>query len=344
MTEYSGSRMCSAAGAVTGRICRPPYHNDGKDAKILLLDGGRMPDERSLSCTVGIVFLSDGESAYPAQKISELYRIPCIRIPLSAHSQAMLDGKTAVLDAAIQKLFVDPDIETISKYFSSSAQRTAPSPRILTLSCGEPTCAQMRDGLILRASALGGMGEEQVYEYLCELSDKYVGTRIVVEVSFEREHSFFAQVRGVYRAGVWGRFCLLCSGVLTPQRARRCVELLHQCFFELDASGREFNGFISKGIVVDTPLLLLGQPIHRMIDLFCVDYFSLARRFSGQDVESSEVNEYVRRFAKSCGDARVALLSERALGNDTLSFLLDGGAFCELYLSEIAAREICKEM
>jgi hypothetical protein len=81
-----------------------------------------------------------------------------------------------------------------------------------------------------------------------------------------------------------------------------------------------------------------------MIDLFCVDYFALTRRFSGRDEESTEVNGYVHRFSKERGGARVALLCERTLSQNTLSYLTRDGAIEELYLPETAAKAIRTQM
>lgn len=118
--------------------------------------------------------------------------------------------------------------------------------------------------------------EDEVYERLCEAADASIGIPITAVLRFEgtpgeREQTFRSRVRAVYRASVWGQFSLLCVGASLPEHVCSIYEALRDAFCELESEGREFNGFIKKGIEIDTPLLLYKFPTYLKFDFFCFD-------------------------------------------------------------------------
>lgn len=342
MTEYSGEGLCSTTKAATGRLCRDSGAAE-LGAHILLVGESSVLGDDLILALSGLVFEGEvrGESALRAQKLAELYRIPTLRLSLRAEISADSDGKVAILDPERGKLYVDPSIEIINAYFESSAPRPERPPQVLLL--GDRPEAPLGGefcGVVIGKEKLAGLGENAMYEYLCDVSDRHTGIRIAVELEFDDPQSFAERVRAVYRAGVWGRFSLICSGVSAPERTRECVGLLHAAFCELEAEGREFNGFIPKGMAIDTPLLLLGEPMHRMIDFFVLDYFCLAKKFADRCGVYDTLTELAVAFIEKCGDARVALSSAQPLPESVFLALCRGGGVRELYLSENAAKQM----
>ena len=123
--------------------------------------------------------------------------------------------------------------------------------------------------------------EDEAYERLCEVADASVGMPITAVLRFdgapgEREQTFRSRVRAVYRASVWGQFSLLCTGAAIPEHVHSISEAVRDAFCELESEGREFNGFIKKGIEIDAPLLLYKFPTYLKFDFFCFDIDRLA--------------------------------------------------------------------
>ena len=127
------------------------------------------------------------------------------------------------------------------------------------------------DGLIAGCRLDDSLSEEKAYEYFCSFADKHIGTPITAIASLggrsaESKLLFRSRIRAIYRASVWGQFSLLCSGAISSSDVSEVVESLKDVFCELESEGREFNGFIKKGILIDTPLLLYRFPLHAKFD------------------------------------------------------------------------------
>ncbi len=130
--------------------------------------------------------------------------------------------------------------------------------------------------------------EEEAYEYFCDVGDKFIGIPITAIARFEADSNeraalFRTRVRAIYRASVWGQFSLLCAGISTPHELKECCGILNEAFCELAGEGREFNGFIEKGIVIDTPMMLYNLPRHSGFDFSCFDIEKLRQLCTGAE-------------------------------------------------------------
>ena len=140
--------------------------------------------------------------------------------------------------------------------------------------------------------------EDEAYERLCEVADASVGMPITAVLRFdgapgEREQTFRSRVRAVYRASVWGQFSLLCAGAAIPEHVHSISEALRDAFCELEIEGREFNGFIKKGILIDTPLLLYRFPLHAKFDFLCIDPERICTMCTGKDLRADCSSEII---------------------------------------------------
>ena len=283
MIEYSGKRMTSALDSVTGRLLNVRFLSShyANGAAILIWDGSCELNAEILGSAVGMVLpdFLDSEKTRVALSLAELCHLPTLRISaslLGVDSCAPTD--IAILAPAEGKLFVNPDVEAISGYLYSHPRAARKKPSILSTQVPSPEGC---DGLVIQESEHIA-DEESAYEYFCEIADKNTGVKLVTEISLgESKEIFEAQVRALYRAGVWGRFSLLCTQIKTPARALECASLMRSAFCSLEREHREFNGFIPKGICIDTPLLLLEPPRRRILDYFCLDINALRDSFSG---------------------------------------------------------------
>ncbi|MBO5203330.1 MAG: hypothetical protein J6B72_01795 [Clostridia bacterium] len=351
MIECSGKTFFAVSDAVTGRMCRMGKEdvNFSDGARILIWDGDRELTEAALRGAVGVVFpkgLPD-HRIKGALRIAEFCRLPVLRVNCGLDS-LISDAweKIAILDAAGQKLFVNPDLETINGYFGSRTRKKARNTCFMLQYEGSAEAhegAERFDGIAVGEEYTRGKSEEEIYELLCDIADKNTGTQIVAAAGFGGTDEFCSAVRAIYRAGVWGRFSLLCCGVRTPEQADECISIIHREFCRLDTEGREFNGFIPKGIAVEAPLMLLSRPKHRMIDFFCADFDSLRRLLSGSgdvNVGQERTAEYISAFIKTAGDRSIALKGVKGISEGALRGLEDTGAISHIYASRQSAERI----
>lgn len=335
MVEYSGRAYSRFADKVTGRILRA----DGacevleNGAKIVVWDGQSEIGETVMKSTVGIV-LPEGADITAAQRLACLYRVPTLSLPLSfSEIGERVADKIAILDAEREKLYVNPDLETICSMFGDRHKEVEVSISRLAVS---ETTPEGFDGVVVTDNLGAEAGEEEIYEYFCDIADRNTGAKIVASVPMhDGEAAFLSHVRAVYRAGVWGRFSILCTGVFTPEHTDRCVSVLHSAFRELDGEGREFDGFMRKGIAIETPIQLLAR--HRLgaFDFFCLDTAALVRRFCAScdtDKYIFEISEYAESFAKSVGRGTVAVTSEGHMPCALAQRIANLGVPAEIYV------------
>ncbi|MBQ9112036.1 MAG: hypothetical protein IJY08_00470 [Clostridia bacterium] len=351
MIECSGKTFFSSADAVTGRLWRIGK-GDGVSsdmAKILLWDGSAELSDALLRTAVGVVFpmgISDDELKR-ASRLAEFRRLPAIRINCG------LDGilgdaceKIAILDSERKKLYINPDLETINSFFGVKARKPPKNISVLSEYSDAPLPDGF-DGLIVGKALPTLAGEDEAYEYFCDIADKNMGLSIVAtaDLGSDDEHgdSFISRVRAIYRAGVWGRFSLLCTSVNTPDRADTCISLMHKAFCGLDSEGREFNGFIPKGIAISTPLMLLSRPKHRIIDFFCMDFARLRRLMTdSRDIQTGDVAtaEYISAFAREAATSKITLRSGGALTPEALRRLTADDTVSQIYATPNELRKV----
>lgn len=311
MVEYSGKRLTTARDAVTGRLltvkslCLKKI--DG--ATILIWDGSCELSAEMLDGAVGIVLpeLLDSDKKRFAAHIAEFCHLPAICLSCAPPLEDIPSHRDIAILAPQQgKLFVDPDIETVRSYLYSHPHGIKKKLSVLSTDTDAPLGC---DGIVI-GKALEHLGdEESIYEYLCEIADKNTGVKLVAEIPLgENADIFSSRLSALYRAGVWGRFSLLCTDVKTPQRAIDCISLIQSVFCRLDSKNREFNGFIPKGISVDTPILLLDPPRSRTLDFLCFDVPSLCKSFSGGiSQDPLLIEEYLLSAKKKADTLEISL-------------------------------------
>ncbi len=334
MIECSGVCYFNTAEAVTGRLCHTDTaraaHSD--IAQILLWNGKDELSDALLSSAVGVVFPNDiSENAIKsASRLARFCRLPALGVDLPS---GLSRDCIAILDSARSRLYVNPDLETINSYFGAHARECKPSTRALleTDRAVSISGTQYR-GLVTQRQ--GDADEQKYYEHLCELADTNTGAELIAVANAADVDSFISDVRAIYRAGVWGRVSLLCTSVHTPKQADERVMMLHTVFRMLEGEGREFNGFIPKGLLVDAPLLLLSTPRHTVLDFFCVDFEKIRRLLTCSDdtgVGEAETVRYVEEFAKKAHGAALSLRGTESISKQTLSSLIENISPSSIY-------------
>lgn len=170
--------------------------------------------------------------------------------------------------------------------------------------------------------------EEGLYRFLRDEAEQS-GERSLAVVLDARAEFFSVQIRALFRAAVYGTFSLLYGGLLSHAALSDTLRTTHRVFCELLEDGREFDGYIPKGILIDAPIWLLSDLPTEGIDEWCLD---LPRLLSGLGGASEEAS--LSHWTELCGalfpkqkNALLlrAILSEALLLRATLPFLLEHG-------------------
>lgn len=199
--------------------------------------------------------------------------------------------------------------------------------------------------------------EDSLFEILRDLAEENASIPFTVLLRFDPTHhdstKLRAQIRALFRAAVYGRFTLLLGGVLSDADMRCAIDEVHSAFCELESEEREFNGYIPKGILIDTPLSL-GITATDGIDFFCLDISKLFRLFTGLSPAEigtrgdttfyatvlKPIDTFLSNFSRICGRelTKSARLTETHPRKEILQWLSDRG-FTELFLTESAMEE-----
>lgn len=247
---------------------------NGTEALLAIINGmDSTPCEDSR--TVGVVRVSneacaDGELPCPSITVSEL--------PPDCH------GRIALLDPDGEKLFVSPDITTVNRYVPMLYRGDDTLPSVifrngkelrLSILCNQSH--KISSGILV--TKLPEKGEEELYRYFSDIAESSVGKGSSVLLSAsELSHSV---LRALLRGAVWGELSLLLGGILTSDGLTAALSEFCRVFCELETEGREFNGYLQRGLYIDSPYLLSRAEKLCGIDTFVYDTERLAALMSG---------------------------------------------------------------
>lgn len=268
---------------VVGRLLR----NTGKESDLLrgasLTVCRTLPSPTEENEASGIVLV--GSISLSWERLHD-FRCPVFMLP-ELPERCM--GKIALLDTESGRLFVSPDLSVVSRYASyfdgesilggeEYGAETTAGDCLRQASALHGAIGWRRIGCWLEAIASAGEesdAEECLYERYREMAEREPDSKVTVLLGFSREDEarerFRRQIRGIFRAAVYGRFSLLVRGCMTEGAFRECLGLIHRCYCELAFEGREFNGYIPKGLLLECPLQL-AMPLDKIgADFLCLD-------------------------------------------------------------------------
>ncbi len=248
---------------------------EGKEALLAVISGkDNAPFEDAR--TVGVVRISDiadPDGALPCPSIT----VPAL--PPDCH------GRIALLDPDGERLFVSPDIVTVNRYvpqiyrggddvLPSVIIRNGREIRLSTLCSGG---RNMSFGMLV--THLPSENEEALYRYFSDIAENSVGKSSYVLLSAPSLSR--SSLRALLRGAVWGELSLLLGGILTADELTAALSDFCSVFCELETEGREFNGYLPRGLYIDSPHLLSSARELCGIDTFVYDTERLAALMSG---------------------------------------------------------------
>ena len=270
--------------------------------------------------TVGIVRIAEGTEDMAG-------RLSCPSIILS-ELPSECKGRIALLDPVAQRLYVSPDIVTVNRYTPllcsaniSDARQPLfmPDGKRIMLSVipnGKALFQSDADGYALRPDTTG-RSEDELFLLYRDIAEKAVGQTVTVSLSSDERLSYC--LRALMRGAVWGETSLCLCDILTENELKKALECFNKTFCELEAEGREFNGYLPRALLIDTPYLLLRSERLLGVDCFIYDAERLTALFCGDrqtppDELFEELVAHIRRLIDSRRDIRHSVI----LGNRTL--------------------------
>ena len=322
------------AGAVMGRLV---FSDSGiekyyGEAHISVIPRGieTQGSEAVNDNTVGIVRICDSTTSrtpdgLPAICVSGLPR--------------WCEGRIAILDPESKRLFVSPDLATVNRYFPKknvSRTQTETRPQILPVFShpseirGE-TYEFLFDGL----PPCRLEGEEETYNFYRDIAERATGIPITVTVSADK--SLPDRLCALYRSAVYGRFSLLFRGILTSLQLSELLGESNSAFCRLQSDGREFNGYVKRGICIDSPYLMRSKTNPDGFDFLVVDAERILRLETNcaaviPDTVLRELANNVTELCRKGGGMEYSVI----LGEKTLSAafseIVFSGGFSKVYV------------
>ena len=132
--------------------------------------------------------------------------------------------------------------------------------------------------------------EELFYERCRSLLEGAIGGSVTVRIPFDRRQEelviFRSMLCGVFRAAVYGCVSVMVCGCVTRTDLVRVRQEFARAFCDLERDGREFNGYIARGLLIESPVLLLSSQIAEGMDFLCFDAQKLGMELSRQFAEA----------------------------------------------------------
>ncbi len=294
---YRGRSLLPCHRPVLGRICFDDRQTDEEGAVLQVCT--RLPIGYKEG-TVGLLWVANT----PPPMTEELPLLAVEELP------RWEEGQIALLDPHAQRLTVCPDLAELKQYTALLSDEEG------RVSCALPRLSSLTlcpgEGCLVRAMAdLEGLSPQQLLD----------AGRITVLVPGGEQLS--SAIRHLYLLGIFGGFALLFGNILTEEDQARTFGLCHQCFCELTAEGREFNGYLPKGLLVDTPLTLSLDGHLPGVDFFCFDYPVLCQRMGGKDTKQARrlTERQIEDFLSRHPQGKKAIILRDTPEQETLQFV-----------------------
>lgn len=260
------------------------------------------------SCVIAAVSIGEPPDAY-ALREAERIGIPILTLPSIPYKH---NGKIAILDASKSTLFIDPDIDTLSKYASSFG---ACSHELYNISAPlayiafNATKENQKPIGALHVCSAGRRGEMRSedelfddYRDLCE-SVRPLSLTLLLCPAYPMNDSakerFLIHTKAIFRAAVYGEIRILCGGpcALSVSGAKACLDSVFEAKEAMQESAREQNTKIKVGLIISSMHMLCSLDKLPHFDFLCLDVDKLCRSFFGTHAYSSLSNEAFEEFA-----------------------------------------------
>lgn len=201
---------------------------------------------------------------------------------------AELAGRVAVLDTKRDIIIISPELDTLSFYSKARGMGALKTPDSLyRKQNGDSALLYAKDGRTAMLRELPNAHPEELTQQLITTAEELCGTPLTLGIQAPRdeegEERFRREAEAIFRAAVYGSFSIRLEGYSHEYDVQRALSLLHRVFCELEQDGREFNGYLPRGLLIDAPLWLTCPSPMRSPDLICFDFDKLTASLLGRE-------------------------------------------------------------
>lgn len=291
------------------------YDESYTEGSILCVREGENIDCSVLSlCPPLAIIIFCGNEGSLCRRLSEI-GVPCVLLDCRICEYESCRNKIALLDTSRGLVALDPSIDTLELYRSDESCEalgfSCELGRALDfISCKygdkwECGCeyeyeyeyeyereykhkAKSKRGEHLFTSVERICEKGELFEEALLLWERLSPDSVIIDVKIPSEGEgdvrlFSERVEQIFCAALYGSFSISFSGFYCDDELSSALGLFHKAFCLLEAEGREFNGYIPRGITISSPMWLFrSSPVTNPdflifdLDLLLPSLFSLS--------------------------------------------------------------------
>ena len=213
--------------------------------------------------------------------------------------ESALDGHIALIDFGTSRLLLDPGMEALSEYTGRDEQTQRR--------------ADVKKGILKSTRELSRSGD--LFEGTLSLIEQSGAVPICIslELNVADRESVASDTEALFRAAVYGEISIMLAGFCSPSQIERVSTLMHSVFCELESEGREINGCVARGLLIDAPIWLTERQRLGRCDFLCFDFDLLCSRLLGIEKREELAKEHIDSLCRFWEDYREAFCgTERA--------------------------------
>ena len=189
--------------------------------------------------------------------------VPCIVMDGDVELNKNCKNKIALVDTERGILTLEPSIETLNFYSaekSKGALYNLACPVGYVLNSLEERIKRLEfEHFLVSSEAL--CADVGFFENAVAIWEAGCPELLVIDMQVPGEGEgdarlFSERIEDLFCASLYGSFALALSGFFCEEDLSLAIKLLHKAFCLLEAEGREFNGYIPRGIIFSSPLWL----------------------------------------------------------------------------------------
>ncbi len=212
-------------------------------------------------------------------------KIPYFILKESTDAERICNGSVALLDTKENLLITSPSIETINSYSFASNPCKTTQKELFSYDISTHTIRELHGKRILIDAV--GISSEELFDSLVNLAEASYAPPMCVMLNVPKSDAeceyFEESIESVFRAAVYGIISLMLKGYSSKSQMENASKCISRVFSSLQDEGREFNGYIKKGLLVDAPIYLLqALPLHTP-DFVCYDIDMLLPSLFGRN-------------------------------------------------------------
>jgi hypothetical protein len=275
--------ISGTGGVAVGRIRMSAPIGVGSGGEMLCLFDGA--EDRAIERLTGMV--APAGVIVSAQAISRevIDLLTCRGIPYIIVKEAFSNefaGRVALLDGEYDRVIIDPDVETLNFFWKIYEKKELFLPRARSEKGFDIRRRSGGGGLM--ADILGVRGEE-LFDRLRDMAESRctdsLTLRLRVPKANESEETFLEDCEAIFRAAIYGNFSLQIEGYSSRTDMDNALGMLMKAFCRLESEGREFNGYLPRGVLVDAPVWLMQGSVFPSADFICFDFDAITARMMG---------------------------------------------------------------